>query len=126
MSTYKKPIVLVNEELSEGVYAASGIPGVETETTVPTTNSNPGCDSKYMNGVFAAPNYGWEVTMKEHYGCLGCPAYSFANGGECGLLNHYIDSGIAGSYDTDAGNRMPEWERKGYTDATIVDETTHY
>lgn len=113
MSTYTKPVVLTNEELAEGVYAASG-------------SSTPGCDSKYMQGVFVAPSYGWENTMKEHYGCLGCPAYSYENGGECGLLNHYVDSGLAGSYDTDAGNRMPEWERMGYTDTTIVDETTHY
>ena len=116
MKEYIKPLVLGNDEITEGVYAASG----EAES------GKIGCDSKYMNGVFHAPNYGWENTMKEHYGCLGCPAYTWSNGGECGLKSHFISSGESGSYDVDAGNRMPEWERRGYTDVTIVDSTTHY
>ncbi len=116
MSSYVKPMVIGNDDLTEGVYAASG----------EVAGGTPGCDSKYMNGVFHAPTYKWEGTMLEHYGCLGCPAYSWSNGGECGLKSHYGDSGYAGSYDVDKGNRMPEWERKGYTDTTIVDEKTHY
>ena len=42
---------------------------------------------------------------------LGCPANT-ASG--CGLLSHYVDSGYAGSYDVDNGNRKPSWEKKGY------------
>ena len=30
------------------------------------------------------------------------------------LLSHYVDSGYAGSYDVDNGNRKPSWEKKGY------------
>ena len=32
------------------------------------------------------------------------------------------DSGYAGSYDTDNGNRKPSWEKKGYgPDDTVTD-----
>ena len=48
---------------------------------------------------------------KQQFGCLGCPANT-ASG--CGLLSHYVDSGYAGSYDVDNGNRKPSWEKKGY------------
>ena len=35
---------------------------------------------------------------------------------------HYVDSGYAGSYDTDNGNRKPSWEKKGYgPDDTVTD-----
>lgn len=37
MKQYQKPIAVVNDELAEGVYAASG-----------STNKGPKCDSKYM------------------------------------------------------------------------------
>ncbi len=97
MQNYVKPIILANNELSEGVYAASG--------------DGPKCDSKYMNGTFKAPDYSNTTTNIGRYGCLGCPAFR-QNG--CGLNLDYIDSGKAGSYDQDNGNRMPGWERNGH------------
>ncbi len=41
MSKYERPVVLVNEELAEGVYAGSGDVGVETETTAPVELTGP-------------------------------------------------------------------------------------
>lgn len=112
MKNYERPVILVNEELSEGVYAASG------------ARSIPGCDSKYMNGIFQEYAGGWNVTAKEFYGCVGCPAYRNSNGlVGCALLvdKAYLDG--ATSYDTDAGNRMPDWERMGaLPDRMINDE----
>ena len=33
-----------------------------------------------------------------------------------------VDSGYAGSYNTDNGNRKPSWEKKGYgPDDTVTD-----
>jgi hypothetical protein len=107
MMEYMKPMIVGNEELAEGVYAASG-------------SDTPKCDSKYMNGVYAAPQYNtWNNPMKEHYGCLGCPAFTET---ACGLQTHYVNSGQAGSYDADAGKRMPGWEQKGHTEDEIVNE----
>lgn len=108
MMDYMKPTIVGNEELAEGVYAASGTPG---------------CDSKYMKGVYAPAHLGWDNTMKDHYGCMGCPAYTDTG---CGLQSHYEDSNQAGSYDTDAGHRMPTWEEKGYQDDDIVNTNTHF
>lgn len=108
MNNYKKPIILANNELSEGVYAASG-----------TTDNGRKCDSKYMNGTFKGPNWDNSTANIERYGCLGCPAYRW-NG--CGLQSDYIDSGKADSYDVDNGNRMPEWEQKGFK----PDEINYY
>lgn len=97
---YERPVMIRTEELAEGVYLASG--GIK-------------CDSVYMNGVWQAPDYSdWNGTTrgyKQQFGCLGCPANT-ASG--CGLLSHYVDSGYAGSYDVDNGNRKPSWEKKGY------------
>lgn len=105
---YVKPVVQILSDISEGVYAASGTPG---------------CDSKYMNSVWQGQdNSDWNGGTrgyKQQFGCLGCPAYT-ENG--CGLNSHYVESDYAGSYDTDNGNRIPSWERKGYTpDETVTD-----
>lgn len=111
MKNYVKPVVLVNEELAEGVYAASGVYSDETGSTV----DGPGCDSVYMRGVWQAPDYSaWGPEgrgYKQQFGCLGCPANTDSG---CGLQTHYVESGYASSYDVDNGNRMPSWERKGY------------
>lgn len=105
MKTYQKPVAIVNDELTEGVYTASG----------DTNDSKTGCDSKYMKGVFQKPDYsdqgGKTRDYRTQFGCLGCPAYTET---ACGLTTHYLDSDKAGSYDTDNGNRMPSWKRKGY------------
>ena len=92
MKNYERPVMIRTEELAEGVYLASG--GIK-------------CDSVYMNGVWHGTTRGY----KQQFGCLGCPANT-ASG--CGLLSHYVDSGYAGSYDVDNGNRKPSWEKKGY------------
>lgn len=119
MKTYEKPIAILNEGVAEGVYAASG-------ATNEGNNSNDGgpkCDSKYMNGVWQAPDYsdwaGGTRGYKQQFGCIGCPANT-ANG--CGLQTHYVESGNASSYDVDNGNRKPSWEKKGYgPDDTVSD-----
>lgn len=106
--SYTKPMILVNDDLAEGVYAASG--------DVAASDSGIKCDSKYMKGVYQAPDYSsWAIGetrgYRKQFGCLGCPAFR-ENG--CGLQSDYIDSGKAASYDVDNGNRKPSWEKKGY------------
>lgn len=64
MMKYEKPIIQINSEMAEGVYAASG-----------STNGRPGCDSDYMNFTYQHYSGGWDKTVKEYYGCIGCPAY---------------------------------------------------
>lgn len=106
---YTKPIIMINEDFSEGVYAASG------------ATHMPSCDSKYMSGQYRHYTGGWDVSVKDYYGCVGCPAY---REGGCALLvdQAYLEGAL--SYDTDNGNRMPDWERLGYTpDYTISDST---
>lgn len=109
MNSYETPKVIENQDISEGVYMASGT------GTAGNAGGAPGCDSQYMKGVWQAPDYsdwnGGTRGYKQQFGCLGCPANT-ANG--CGMLSHYIESGEASSYDVDNGNRMPSWERKGY------------
>jgi len=109
MKNYEKPIVLINEELSEGVYAASGA-------------GRPGCDSQYMSGVWQPYTGGWDKTVKKFYGCIGCPAYRNGEIKGCALLvdQAYLDG--ATSYDIDAGNRMPEWERREYSAGHMVND----
>ena len=108
MNSYETPKVIENQDVSEGIYMASG----DTEGG---SDGAPGCDSKYMKGVWQAPDYsdwgGKTRGYRQQFGCLGCPAYT-ANG--CGLQTHYVDSGKASSYDVDNGNRKPSWEKKGY------------
>lgn len=105
MEKYEKPIVIVNNELAEGVYA----------TGSGAANNAPGCDSQYMAGTWQGPdNSAWNGKTrgyKQQFGCHGCPAYT---GSACGLTTHYVDANYAASYDVDNGNRMPSWERKGY------------
>lgn len=137
MKSYEKPVILANEELAEGVYAASGAvdegfnepAGSESvESSSETTDNNvtdngPKCDSKYMNGEWQAPDYsdwaGGTRGYKQQFACLGCPANT-DNG--CGLLTHYVDSGNASSYDVDDGNRKPSWEKKGYGPDDVVSD----
>ncbi len=110
MMKYEKPIIQINSEMAEGVYAASGESvGVK------------GCDSEYMKGVYQAPKYGWNTTVKEYYGCLGCPANSSNTGCALDPSNHYEQSGTAGSYDTDIGTRMPDWEEMGLLPDRVID-----
>jgi len=109
MMKYERPIIQINSETAEGVYAASG--------------ATKDCDSEYMNGVWQAPDYStWPTTVKQRYGCLGCPAYTWSG---CGVAtgNHYDQSGNSGSYDTDTGSRKPEWERRELAADRLIDDT---
>lgn len=101
MKSYEKPLVLENEELSEGIYAASG----------DVTTS--GCKSIYMKGVFHR-NTRWEnVTdwsndsdlkhKERERGCEGCPY----NWGYCAVNNTNAQPGQ---------DARPSWEQKGYKD----------
>ncbi|MBQ9141645.1 MAG: hypothetical protein IJX63_07615 [Lachnospiraceae bacterium] len=111
MMKYEKPIIQINSETAEGVYAASGSY---------VTYGEYGCNSKYMQGEFHSPNYEWYITMLEHYGCSGCPAYTYP-GGECGLKTHFTEAGYAQSYDANAGKYKPAWELHGQLPDEIVD-----
>ncbi|MCM1215774.1 MAG: hypothetical protein NC331_03010 [Lachnospiraceae bacterium] len=115
MSSYEKPIVLANEELAEGVYAASGAVISNSDGS----NGRPGCDSKYMAGIYQHYQGGWNNTVKEHYGCIGCPAYREEG---CGLQidQAYLDG--ATSYDVDNGKRMPTWESEGFAEDHMVND----
>jgi hypothetical protein len=94
-------MILANEGLAEGVYAASG----DTASVIK-------CDSKYMNGIWQHQKGGnSEDGYKSVYGCLGCPAYTET---ACGLVTHYEASGNAESYNNDNGKRKPAWEWLGY------------
>ena len=105
MREYIKPIIRIEESFAEGIYLASG-DIVDTGSDVSGTTSAK-CDSKYLNGVYSAPDYNRTDTYKARFGCNGCPAFRW-NG--CGLqLEQYW-----GSYDTDNGNRLPNWERIGH------------
>jgi len=90
MKNYQKPTIVGSEELSEGIYMASG---------------SAQCNSQYMSGVFRKPDY----SINNHIdglGCNGCPAF---RGDHCGLQTEEY----WGSYDVDNGNRKPGWEREG-------------
>jgi hypothetical protein len=91
---YERPIIITNSELAEGIYTASG-------------SATPSCDSKYIKGVFHAPDYNNTTSYIERFGCLGCPAFRY-NG--CGLQSE----DYWGSYDVDNGSRFPSWEKIGH------------
>ncbi len=120
MKNYEKPVVLSNEELVEGIYTASGDMVAENNTTA-TNAARPGCDSKYVNGVWHKDNYDGD-TYLSHLGCNGCPAFRW-NG--CGLQldRAFLDG--ATSYDTDNGKRMPGWEAKGHKADEKIDWNTY-
>lgn len=115
MRDYEKPMIQVSSDLAESIYLASG-----GEATTGDAGAAK-CDSIYMNGVWQKPDYSdWAGSTrgyKQQFGCLGCPANT-DNG--CGLQTHYVDSGYAGSYDVDDGNRKPSWEKKGYGPDDVV------
>ena len=61
MANYEKPVIIDTEEHYEGVYAASGD---NTDSGV----SAPKCDSKYMNGVWHAPDYNNTTSYIQRFG----------------------------------------------------------
>lgn len=97
---YEKPLIVVEEGCAEGIYTASG--------------STLGCDSKYIKGVYHAPNYYSEENYISRFGCHGCPAFRDAG---CGLQQE--DYWL--SYNVDNENRYPNWEKFGHTPTDPID-----
>lgn len=92
---YEKPSVILQHELAEGVYMASG--------SLSTTDGGPVCQSKYMLGVWHKPKRGMEQgTRLEVWGCEGCSA---DDGDGCKILKN-------GELNPD-GVFMPTWEQQG-------------
>jgi hypothetical protein len=102
---YEKPIAIVTGDVAESIYMASG------ETTVSTGE---GCNSKYMNGTYQAPDYSNTQSYYGRFGCNGCPAFRW-NG--CGIQMEYFWD----SYHADDGNRMPNWEKIGHQPNDPID-----
>jgi len=102
MGSYEIPMVLANEDVSEGVYAASG-----------AANHQSGCQSIYMKGVFQANTRFTNITdwsndsdvkhKEKERGCEGCPY----NWGHCAVKDANANAGQ---------DARPSWEKKGYKD----------
>lgn len=93
MYTYEKPIVVLADDIAEGIYAASG-------DINPATHA--GCDSIYLKGVWHKSDYSdWQNgTNLNGRGCEGCPA-NWSDG-----VCH------AASYGASEDCR-PSWEKQG-------------
>jgi len=103
MKNYEKPVVMVNEELAEGVYAASGdkAANVNAETSGPKYK----CESIYMNGVYQQGTWNpIEDGYKKGRGCEGCPAQ---NGNSC----RFVTAPEQMNWD---GDFRPSWEVAGH------------
>jgi hypothetical protein len=118
MKSYEKPVVLSNEEISEGIFAASGggveaaAPGEAAAGGNEDYGSKPGCDSKYMGGVFQAPKWSFTTNI-DTYGCNGCVANR--NDQSCVLSDPELEEPSKwASYRVDDGHRMPKWEAMGF------------
>lgn len=92
MSSYKKPEIIVVDDLAEGIYASSGSSGGR-------------CESFYMAGIFsyADGSNSINVGYKAGYGCHGCPAVS-------GDMTRCIVNEV--EWDSDF---RPWWEKQGKT-----------
>lgn len=105
MKNYEKPVVIKTEELTEGVYLASGdaVAGGGA-TDGGATDVNGTCDSKYLQGAWNRP---WTNKQPESnlntLGCQGCPG---DDGNGCKLLKG--ETKIADK------TYQPTWEREGY------------
>ena len=119
MKNYEKPTIDVCQMRHEGVYAASG--DTAANGADGSGGGKPGCDSKYVNGVWHKDNYDGK-TYLSHLGCNGCPAFRW-NG--CGLQidEAYLEG--ATSYNVDNGKRMPGWEAKGHAADEKIDWNTY-
>ena len=102
-NTYKKPVVLENDELTEGVYAASGADENSQATSSEESNNVPHCDSIYIAGNYVEPNgSNWQGTNMTMRGCEGCPACW--SDGKC-----HVET-----YPTSMqGQFKPGWEARG-------------
>ena len=91
---YQKPMIIINEELSEGVYSASGS----------TISSQYKCKSIYMNGLYQQPTYNpIEDGYKLGRGCEGCPVW---DGNSCRLISKPEEINWDGDF-------RPTWEVQG-------------
>jgi hypothetical protein len=113
MEGYVKPIILSNEEVAEGIFAASGGLEVVEGGGEGDYGTKPSCDSIYMNGEFrpqsSAPG---SLPNIERYGCNGCRAY---RGDHCVLSEPGLEQPETwASYRGDDGYRLPQWESLGY------------
>ena len=113
MNKYEKPMVELNNELAEGVYAASGAADIE-------------CGSDYMNGSFHKGDRGqgkgsrnWKY--KEDFGCAGCPANL---GYVCALKTDDKDK----YKQYDKKDLRPQWEKDnkgGFDDVNEGDKNRY-
>ena len=94
MRSYERPVVILTNDMAEGVYAASG------DQINPTTNA--GCDSVYMKGVWHKSDYSnWSGgTNIDGRGCEGCPANW--SDGQCHAANYQASEDC-----------RPSWEKQG-------------
>ncbi len=90
MERYEKPIVLMNEDISEGIYAASGSGSKESK-----------CDSKYFKGTWHQMIYTTNPISSDR-GCEGC--YGNWNDGSCHVQNYERK---------EKDQFMPSWEKAG-------------
>lgn len=95
MKKYEKPLVVVSNDLAEGVFAASG---------AATEEENFECQSPEMGGNYMPGNTGDKpkgFDDKKWFGCKGCPA---DRGTYCALKN---------GEKVTPGNKdfRPDWER---------------
>ena len=101
MKNYEKPMALMNDELAEGVYAASGDQGIDNGEDNDNDNG-PKCNSIYVNGVFHPSNWSNpNGTMIDVRGCEGCPA----NNGHCRIATGEVNW---------EGDFRPSWEVQGH------------
>lgn len=102
MRSYEKPMAVKVNDLSEGIYLASGSEAVESSRIV--------CQSKYMNGVWQKPTSGSEPgPVKTRRGCEGCSA---DDGDGCKILK--------GGELNENGVFKPTWEQAGMAPDTPV------
>jgi hypothetical protein len=114
MEGYERPVVFLNEELAEGIYAASGAVGDiggggaevgDTEDAGSGSGGVLGCGSMYMNGIWERGDDWTKNTYRAQVGCNGCEAYT-ATG--CGLQN---GKPLKANITTE--DLRPSWEKAG-------------
>lgn len=105
MKNYEKPMLVRTEQMSEGVYLASGAeinPGAGSESG---STAESRCKSKYMKGNYVQPtNNPIEDGYKKGRGCEGCPAW---NGSSCRLQSAPDEMNWDGDF-------RPAWEVQGH------------
>ena len=113
MEQYKKPVVLMNEELAEGVYAASGTVSPEaTQTPEPTpTPDKPVCDSIWMKGNYVQPDFSdWaNGTNINGRGCEGCPACW--SDGKCHVESYPPEEDCRPSWEVQGKGPYDKWNQ---------------